>query len=65
MLRSPDQLTLRFPPLPSPGALPLCYEVWRYCSCDACSARRLYYRLFGLPPLQPFKAYEAQRKNLH
>ena len=50
MHRSPDQLPLPFPTLPERSALPLCREVWRYCSCDACQARRLYYHLFGIPP---------------
>ena len=46
-----DQLPFLFASPRDRGGLLLCQEAWRFCSCDACHARRLYYGLFGIPPL--------------
>ena len=60
-LPSQGQLQLLFPSLLNREGLALCREAWRFCSCDACNARRLYYRLFGIPPFSPLATAPASR----
>ena len=55
------QLQLLFPSSLERGSLALCREAWRFCSCDACNARRLYYQLFGIPPFSSMAATRPPR----